>query len=129
VREATEPLGGDQGRFDLDGAPLWLTPRASLALALAFAGRRDEAIRQGEQAIKLEPIATNAITGPIVMHYVMRAHLALGDGEAAMRRLETLLKVPYFVSPAWVEIDPSMAPLREHPRFKALRGRSSANDS
>jgi PAS domain S-box-containing protein len=36
VRDATEPLGGDQGRFDLDGAPLWLTPRASLALALAL---------------------------------------------------------------------------------------------
>jgi PAS domain S-box-containing protein len=35
VRDATEPLDGDQGRFDLDGAPLWLTPRASLALALA----------------------------------------------------------------------------------------------
>jgi PAS domain S-box-containing protein len=36
VRDATEPLGGEQGRFDLDGAPLWLTPRASLALALAL---------------------------------------------------------------------------------------------
>jgi hypothetical protein len=38
-----------------------------------------------------------------------------------MDRLATLLKVPYFLSPAWVGIDPSMAPLREHPRFKALR--------
>jgi PAS domain S-box-containing protein len=36
VRDATAPLGGDQGRFDLDGDPLWLTPRASLALALAL---------------------------------------------------------------------------------------------
>src|SRR4051812_20736381 len=36
VRDATAPLGGDQGRFDLDGDPLLLTPRASLALALAL---------------------------------------------------------------------------------------------
>ena len=95
--------------------------RGSLSLALAYAGRRAEAIREGEQAVKLEPIATNAITGPIVMHYLMRTYLALGDREAAMDRLETLLKVPYFLSPAWVGIDPSMVPLREHPRFQRLR--------
>jgi TolB-like protein/tetratricopeptide (TPR) repeat protein len=95
--------------------------RGSLSLALAYAGRRAEAIREGEQAVRLEPIATNAITGPIVMHYLLRTYLALGDREAAMDRLATLLKVPYFLSPAWVGIDPSMAPLREHPRFKALR--------
>jgi PAS domain S-box-containing protein len=36
VRDATEPLGGRQGRFAVSGEPLWLTPRAALALALAL---------------------------------------------------------------------------------------------
>jgi PAS domain S-box-containing protein len=36
VADATEPLGGGEGRFRLSGEPLWLTPRAALALALAL---------------------------------------------------------------------------------------------
>ena len=36
VRDATEHLSGDAGRFALGGPGLWLKPRAALALALAF---------------------------------------------------------------------------------------------
>jgi TolB-like protein/Flp pilus assembly protein TadD len=39
--------------------------RANLALALALSGRRAEALREGELAVRLEPIATNGITGPL----------------------------------------------------------------
>jgi two-component sensor histidine kinase len=35
VRDSIEHLAGDPGRFRIDGQSLWLTPRASLALALA----------------------------------------------------------------------------------------------
>ena len=87
---------------------------------LALAGRRAEAIREGARAMQLEPIATNGITGPIVQHYVVLAYLALGDHEAALDRLEPLLRVPYFVSPAWLRIDPTLAALRGDPRFRRL---------
>ena len=70
--------------------------RGSLALALAIAGRRAEAVREGELAVRLEPIATNGITGPIVQHYLVLAYLALGDRDAALDHLEPLLRVPYF---------------------------------
>jgi PAS domain S-box-containing protein len=36
VRDATEHLAGDAGRFDVAGAPLRLAPRAALALAMAL---------------------------------------------------------------------------------------------
>ena len=36
VRDATEHLSGEQGRFDIAGEPVWLTARAALALALAL---------------------------------------------------------------------------------------------
>jgi serine/threonine-protein kinase len=93
---------------------------ANFALALALAGRRAEAVREGELAVKFEPIATNGITGPIVQHYVVLTYLALGEREAALARLEPLLRAPYFLSPAWLRIDPTLAPLREHPRFRKL---------
>jgi PAS domain S-box-containing protein len=36
VRDATEHLAGEPGRFRVEGDPLWLAPRAALALALAL---------------------------------------------------------------------------------------------
>ncbi|HUR93677.1 MAG TPA: protein kinase [Gemmatimonadales bacterium] len=94
--------------------------RGSYALALALAGRREEAVREGERAIQLEPIATNGITGPIVQHFLVLGYLALGEHEAALDRLEPLLRVPFYLSPAWLRIDPTLAPLHDNPRFKKL---------
>ena len=36
VRDSTEHLGGEQGRYLLEGPPVWIAPRAALALALAL---------------------------------------------------------------------------------------------
>jgi hypothetical protein len=37
-----------------------------------------------------------------------------------MDELEWLLKVPYYRSPAWLKIDPTLAPLRGNARFERL---------
>jgi len=34
--------------------------------------------------------------------------------------LEPLLKIPYWLSPAWLEIDPNFDPLWKNPRFQKL---------
>jgi hypothetical protein len=70
--------------------------------------------------MRLEPISTNGITGPLVQHYAVLTFLAMGDQQAALDRLEPLLRVPYFVSPAWLRIDPTLAALRNSPRFQKL---------
>ncbi len=94
--------------------------RANLGLALALGGQAEEARREAELAMKLEPIPTNGITGPLVQHYAVLTYLAVGDREAALDRLEPLLQVPYFVSPAWLRIDPTLVGLRNTPRFQKL---------
>jgi hypothetical protein len=44
----------------------------------------------------------------------------VGEPEKALDRLEPLLRVPFYLSPAWLKIDPTFDPVRENPRFRRL---------
>ena len=92
-------------------------------LALAYAGRRDEAIDEGRRGVALLPIGRDAYVGPYVQHQLARIYTIVGEKEKALDMLEPLLKIPYFLSPGWLRIDPSFAPLRGDPRFEKLLGR------
>ncbi|MBS1213858.1 MAG: serine/threonine protein kinase [Proteobacteria bacterium] len=89
-------------------------------LALAYLGRRDEAIREGEIGMELLPISRDAYTAAYNLHQVVRIYILSGKKEKALDRLEELLHIPYYLSPGWISIDPNFAPLRGHPRFERL---------
>jgi serine/threonine-protein kinase len=91
-----------------------------LGLSLAFMGRRMEAIREGHRAAALEPLRGRLIEGPYVRHAFAEIYLLLGEPEKALDQLEPVLKVPYWLSPGWLRIDPIFAPLRGNPRFERL---------
>ena len=44
----------------------------------------------------------------------------VGEQRRSLDQLEPLLKIPYFLSPAWLKIDPNFDPLRKNPRFPKL---------
>ncbi len=89
-------------------------------LTLAYLGRRDEAVREGERGRALLPISQDAFTGAYIQHQLVRIYMVLGELEKALDLLEPLMKVPYFVSPGWLSIDPNFAPLKGQPRFEKL---------
>ena len=94
--------------------------RLFLGLALAYLGRTAEAVREGERGAALLPIARDAYIGPYLQHQLGRIYLLAGEPEKALDALEPLLKTPYYLSPGWLRIDPTFAPLRGNPRFQRL---------
>jgi eukaryotic-like serine/threonine-protein kinase len=104
----------------LRAAPENAWRHTNLGLALAYLGRREEAIHEGERAVALLPVAKDAFIGPYHPHQLVRIYILVGEPEKALDRLEPLLKIPYFLSPGWLRIDPNFDPLRGNPRFQKL---------
>jgi serine/threonine-protein kinase len=91
-----------------------------LGLALAYLGHKAAAIREGQRGVALRPISRDAYFGPYLQHQLARIYILVGEPEKALDELEPLLKIPYYLSPGWLKIDPNFDPLRGNPRFERL---------
>jgi TolB-like protein/Flp pilus assembly protein TadD len=96
--------------------------RVHLALAAAHAGLgdADAAIAESERALRLYPVAQDALGGTEVLEDVAAVQAAAGRQEDAIDGIAHLLKVPCSLSVPQLRVDPRWDPLRSNPRFKKL---------
>ncbi len=103
----------------LDASPNDAQSMALYALMLAHSGRnRSEAVTLGERAVGLEK--TGQGNQSYNMLLLVRTYLAVGEKDKALDTIEQLLQRRYYLTPAWLKIDPTFDALRGNPRFERM---------
>jgi serine/threonine protein kinase/tetratricopeptide (TPR) repeat protein len=120
ARLAFERQLDDSKRSSVVVSTFYAQQHVFLGLALAYQGHKAQAIREGQRGVALAPISRDAFIGPYVQHQLARIYLLVGEPEKALDQLEPLLKMPWYLSPGWLKIDPNFKPLRGNPRFERL---------
>ncbi len=92
-----------------------------LGRALALGGWKQEAVEEAQLSLRMRETALDAGTGPYVRFQVARILIQAGEPEKALDLIEPLLSTNGSdLTPAYMRIDPSFAPLKGNPRFERL---------
>ena len=105
-----------------DNSVLW----ASLCLAHALEGDKDEALRCAQKSAELMPESRDAIVGPGNSAACALALAWIGEKDRALAEIERLLHVPWGLNV--YSIRGAFRPLQDDPRFKALVSDLRNND-
>jgi predicted Zn-dependent protease len=93
--------------------------RMFMALGLAYQGRGEAGIREAEDVMRL-PRRQDARDNPYLELLMARIYLAAGQRDRALDALEHIMGEPYYITPAWLRIDPNFLDLHGNPRFERL---------
>jgi TolB-like protein/tRNA A-37 threonylcarbamoyl transferase component Bud32/Flp pilus assembly protein TadD len=93
---------------------------ALLGLSLAYLGRYDQAISAAKRALAIRNPGRDPYNGGYNLLQLARVYAIAGQRENAITTLEDLLKIPLFVTPGWLRIDPTFSSLMSDPRFQRL---------
>jgi len=116
----------------VEEAPMNADRHANLGWFYAFAGRKDEAIREGRRAVELKPESKDAFDGAIMNCYLALIYARVGENDLAIPLIERLLKTPgavdsvdYSVTVNDLKFRWEWDPIRNDPRFQQLIAHSS----
>ena len=98
---------------------------ASLGLALAHLGRKEEAVQEGIRAVEILPVTKDFFDGPRYVRDLAEIFMIIGEFGKAIEQLEDLMSIQAgtTLSSALLRIDPLWDPLRKLTRFQQLLNR------
>jgi TolB-like protein/thioredoxin-like negative regulator of GroEL len=95
---------------------------AMLAMIEAALGNKQEALDQAQRAEQLLPIAKDSFDGPIIATVAAAVSAQVGQHDAAIKRLESLVGIPNGPTSGTLRVEPEWDSLRTDPRFKSMLG-------
>jgi TolB-like protein/predicted Zn-dependent protease len=97
------------------------SPLADLAIADAGLGRKEEAIREGRQAVEIQPITKDSLNGPRCVRNLALVYAWTGDRDRALEQLEKVATLPGY-GPTYGDLllNPCWDELRGDPRFERI---------
>ena len=90
-------------------------------LALAYLGRKAEALAEAREVLAAYG-NTISVNSEYDRLQAVRILLVTGEHDAALDQIERLLRNSDYITPAWLRLDPTFAPLKGNPRFEKLAG-------
>ena len=93
---------------------------SGLGLIDAGLGRKEDAIREGRQALELTPVSKDSLQGPEVVTNLAAIYAWTGERDLAVEQLEIAAKIPNGVHYGDLRLDPTWDPLRGDPRFDKI---------
>jgi TolB-like protein/tRNA A-37 threonylcarbamoyl transferase component Bud32/Flp pilus assembly protein TadD len=93
---------------------------AGLGIIDAVLGRKEEALREGRQAIELAPVEKNSIHRAFALTGFALICTWVGERDLAITQLEDVAKMPGGPTYGALRLDPLWDPLRDDPRFEKI---------
>jgi protein kinase/serine/threonine-protein kinase len=104
---------------DLRNRPDDIFSLSRLARIDAYLGRKEDALREGEKAMKLKPISNDAVSGPEPVAALAEVNMVIGNRDRAIQLLSQVAKIPY--GPSYGDLlNPWWDDLRDDPRFQEI---------
>ena len=109
-------------------------PNSGMALIVvaqldAALGRKDEAIREGQRATELFPVAKDAVIAPSVLSRLAEIYARVGERDRALELLQKLVAVPNAIYYGQLKLEPAWDPLRSDRRFNQLLVQLAPNEA
>lgn len=93
---------------------------SQLGLAYAGMGQKEDAVREGIEAVNLAPLSKDAFYAQFLVTNLAEIYVVVGDYDSAVSELRMLLSMPGFASIYYLKLDPVWKPLYINPGFKEL---------
>src|SRR5206468_1309471 len=101
--------------------PDYAAALCALGVVDAALGNKEDAIREGERAVKLMPARKSAMDGAMLIQYLAVIYAWTGENDRAIERLTEAVKLPgSHITYGYLRLDPFWDPLRGDPRFEAI---------
>jgi eukaryotic-like serine/threonine-protein kinase len=98
---------------------------SNLALTDAGLGRKEDALREGRQAVQLVPVSRDAVDGPAYATTLAKVYVWSGEHDAALGQLAAIVKLPQGPSYGELRFDPAWDEIRTKPRFEKIMSQAA----